>query len=127
MDALGLNVALSPMTATSVRVSLTQPPLSFTPVSYTLELERDRTHCAGLEDSLASIPILPGDMSVEVTGLEEASTYTVTVNATFNEFDTTITTTTSLLYNTPSAHEYGIKVKVRSECVPMPPLVLLPI
>ena len=94
-----------PLTATSVRVSWTQPPLGFTPVSYTLELELDQTHCTGFEDSIAPIPIQPWDMPVEVTGREKASTYTVTVHATFSQFGVSSTTTASLLYNTPSACE----------------------
>ena len=103
--ALEPRIVLSPLTATSVRVSLTQPPLSFTPVSYTLELERDRTHCTGFDTNTAPISFPAGDMSVEVTGLEGASTYTVTVHATFSDFSIFTATTTSLLYNTPSARE----------------------
>ena len=120
-DVMEPVIALSSLNATSVHVSLTQPPLSFSPVSYTLELERvsdcNQTHCTGFEANTAPISIPAGYMSVEVTGLEEASTYTVTVNAIFNEFDTSITTTTSLLYNTSSAREYDVKIKVQCGCV----------
>ena len=105
IGALEPRIALSSQNATSVHVSLTQPPLSFTPVNYTLELERHQTHCTEFEDRTAPRTVQPEDMLVEVTGLEEASTYTVTVHATFREFDMSITTTATLLYNTSSACE----------------------
>ena len=79
----------SSVTTTSVTVSWTQPPFSFTPVGYTVTLTRvtgsGQVLCDEIVDSRS--PVNTTATSMEFTGLQEFSVYIITVTATYSEFN----------------------------------------
>ncbi len=99
------SITISSLTATSVTVSWTQPPFSFTPVSYTVTLRRhtgsDQVLCTGVEDSRA--PITTAATSWTFSLLEEFSTYCVEVIARFMEFSLSVTVPATITFTTLSA------------------------
>ncbi len=98
------NVATPSLTATSVTVSWTQPPLSLTPVDYTVELMRVTGSglCTSVEDSRPQVTIMPTVTSMEFTSLQEFSTYRVTVTARFSGFGLSLTAPSSMQFTTLS-------------------------
>ena len=88
LGAFAPSISTSSLTATSVTVSWTQPPFSFTPVGYVVTLTRvmgsGQALCTTVEDSRT--PVSTSATSLDFTDLEEFSTYAVTVTATIVEF-----------------------------------------
>ena len=82
-------MSLLPPTGTSVNISWTQPPFSFTPVNYTVNLtriiENDKGFCPRVEDNRISI-LMATITSMLFSDLHDFSTYRVTVTARFSEF-----------------------------------------
>ena len=87
LGSLKPNITLLSLTTTSVNVSWTQPPLSFTPVDYTVTLAQgtgsDAVLCNAVENRG---PIVTAAQSMVFTSLEDFSAYRVTVTARFMEF-----------------------------------------
>ncbi len=106
IGALQPNVATSSLTATSVTVSWTPPPFSFTPVDYTVTLTRvtGRGLCTLYEDSRP--PVIATVTSMEFTGLQEFSIYRVTVTARFSEFGLSPTAPSTIEFTTLSVRTY---------------------
>ncbi len=107
VGALPPNVTLSSLKATSVTVSWTQPPLSFTPVNYTVTLTRvpesGQQPCT--EVAYDSETSLTNMTTINFTGLHEFSDYSVTVTAWFNEFDLSLSSNSSMEFTTLSNGE----------------------
>ncbi len=108
IGALAPNVATSSLTATSVTVSWTQPPFSFTPVDYTVTLTRvtgsRQVLCSTVEDSRPPVTITPPVTSMELTRLHRFSGYQVRVTARFsNVFSLSPTSSSSMEFATLSA------------------------
>ena len=103
------NIITSSLNATSVTISLTQPPFSFTPVNYTVTLTRvtgsDQALCTSTQHSrtIAALPATNNFTSVMVLDLYEFSTYTITVMARFSEFLVNLTAANSANFTTISA------------------------
>ena len=108
--ALAPTLTISSLTATSVTVSWTQPPFSFTPVNYTVTLKRvtgsGQALCANVEDSRS--PISTSDTAQDFSNLEEFSTYRATVTARFMEFGLSLTTPASMEFITLVTGNMGI-------------------
>ncbi len=100
------NVATPSLTATSVTVSWTQPPFSFTPVDYTVTLTRVTGSglCSTVEDNRPPVTITLPVTSMAFTDLQEFSVYTVTVTTRFSEFGSTASS--NMDFTTPSARTY---------------------
>ena len=102
------NITISSLTATSVTVSLTQPPFSFTPVNYTVTLTRvtgsDQVLCTSTQHSRTiAVPSPTNNLtSVMLPDLQEFSAYTITVMARFSEFHVNCTATNSATFTTIS-------------------------
>ena len=99
-------IASSP-TATSVTISWSPQPAQFRlpVVEYTVSLTRvtgsGQALCDEDMDSRSAVTTI--DTSMSFTGLEEFSTYTVTVNTTFNVFGNNMTEVAEIMFTTPSA------------------------
>ena len=100
-------VTTSSLTATSVIISWSPQPAQFClpVVEYTVSLTRvnksDQTLCTQLMDSRLAVNTT--DTSMSFTGLEEFSTYTVTVTTTFNVFGSNMDVASDMMFTTPSA------------------------
>lgn len=103
------DIAVSSLTATSVNISWTQPEFSLPVSVYTVSLARVTGHgqlvCTSVEDNRPIESTM--DTSMTFSGLEEFSTYMVTIGATFNpflnEFSFNRSTSSSLEFTTHSA------------------------
>ena len=101
------NIAISSLTATSVTVSLTQPPFSFTPVNYTVTLTRvtgsDQALCTSTQHSRTIVAPPTNNLTlVMLIDLQEFSTYTITVDARFSVFHLNPTSSSSTAFTTIS-------------------------
>ena len=94
-------VASSSLTATSVDISWTQPDFSLPVVEYRILLTRvtgnGQALCTGSRPAVTTT-----DTSMSFTGLEEFSTYTVTITAKFNPFGELILAMSSRSFTTLS-------------------------
>ena len=101
-------ITTSSHTATSVTISLSLPVFSLSVVEYTVSLTRvtgnGQELCTGFMDSRPAVTTT--DTSISFTGLEEFSTYTVTVTTTFNVFDSTMDVASDMMFTTSSAGMY---------------------
>ena len=91
-------------TATSVTITWTQPEFSLPVLDYTVSLTRvtgsSQVLCPSVMDSRSPVTIVATVTSMEFTGLQEFSTYTVTVTARFN---TTVSQSPTMEFTTLSA------------------------
>ena len=106
------NVTTSSLTATSVTISWSPQPAQFRlpVVEYTVSLTRvtgsGQALCPHVIDSRSAVTTT--DTSMSFTGLEEFSTYTVTVTTTFNVFGSNMTEVADdMMFTTPSAGMYN--------------------
>ena len=106
------NVTTSSMTATSVTISWSPQPAQFRlpVVEYTVSLTRvtgrGQVLCTEVMDNRSAVTTT--DTSMSFTGLEEFSTYTVTVTTTFNVFGSTIDVASNMtMFTTSSAGMYN--------------------
>ena len=104
----GPHVSISSLTTSSVNITWTQPEFSLPwPVlNYTVSLTRVIGHqviCPWAMDSRLPVITMATVTSMEFTGLQEFSTYTVTVTAMFNAFCSLRQTPTSMRFTTHSA------------------------
>ena len=101
----GLGITTSSLTATSVNISWILPMLLLPAVHYTLSLTRvtgsGQELCTGVIDSRPAVTTT--DTSMPFTGLEEFSTYTVTVNTTFNVSGSNMDVVSNRMFTTSSA------------------------
>jgi len=92
----------SPLTATSVTISWTQPEFSLPVVEYTVSLTRvtgsGQALCPSVMDNRPAVATTGNSMSF--TGLEEFSTYTITVTATLDAFGVTALRTSRMEFTT---------------------------
>ena len=109
----GINAAsitTSSLTATSVTISWSPQPTQFhlPVVEYTVSLTRvtgsGQALCPQVIDSRPAITTT--DTSMSFTGLEEFSTYTVTVTTTFTVFGSNMIEVAEMTFDTPSAGMY---------------------
>ena len=104
----GTSITTSSLTATSVIISWSPQPAQFRlpVVKYTVSLTRvtgsGQALCAEDMDSRPAVTTTD-DTSMPFIGLEEFSTYTVTVNTTFNVFGSNMTEVAEMMFTTPSA------------------------
>ena len=104
-------VTTSSLTATSVTISWSPQPAQFRlpVVEYTVSLTRvtgsGQALCAGVMDNRPTVTTT--DTSMSFTGLEEFSTYTVTVTTTFNVFGSNMDVASDKMFTTPSAGMYN--------------------
>ena len=108
VGALPPTIAISSVTATSVTVSLTQSPFSFTPVIYIVTLTRvtgsGQALCTSTEHSkVVTVPPTNDTTSAILTDLQEFSSYTIEVDARFSEFRLNPTATSTATFTTTSA------------------------
>ena len=102
------SVIKSLLTATSVTISWSPQPAQFRlpVVEYTVSLTRvtgdDQELCSGNTDGRPAAGTTT-DTSMSFTGLEEFSTYTVTVTTTFNVFGSNMDVASDMMFTTPSA------------------------
>ena len=102
------SVTTSSLTAISVNISWSPQPAQFRlpVVGYTVSLTRvtgnDQELCEGPTDSRLAADTTT-DTSMSFTGLEEFSTYTVTVTTTFNVFGSNMDVASDMMFTTPSA------------------------
>ena len=95
------------LTATSVTISWSPQPAQFRlpVVEYTVSLTRvtgsGQAVCTQVVDSRSVVTTSVTSMSF--TGLEEFSTYTVTVTTTFNVFGSNMDVASDMIFTTPSA------------------------
>ena len=100
-------VTTSSLTATSVTISWSPQPAQFRlpVVEYTVSLTQltgsGRTLCTPVVDSRPAVTTTVTSMSF--TGLEEFSTYTVTVTTTFNVFGSNMDVASDMMFATQSA------------------------
>ena len=82
------NISTSALTATSVTVSWTPPQSAPQVVEYAVALERvtgpAQVLCPSFEDSRPAVTVSPDVTSMQFTGLQEYSVYTVTVTARYS-------------------------------------------
>ena len=90
-------------TATSVSIIWTQPEFSLPVLDYNVSLTRVIGSSCPDSRSTVNTTATVTDTSVEFTGLQEFSTYTVTVIARFNAFGMITQTQTSMDFTTLSA------------------------
>ena len=99
------NATTSSLTATSVTISLSLPMFSLLVVEYTVSLIRvtgsGQALCPQVMDSRPAVTTT--DTSMSFTGLEEFSTYTVTVTTTFDVFGSDMDVASDVMFTTPSA------------------------
>ena len=104
LGTLSPNITTSSLTATSVTVSWSQRPFSFTPVGYEVVLSRvtgfGQVLCFGVPDYRDSIGT--SRTSQDFNNLEEFSTYRVIVTATFNVYDAPSRLSAGVDFNTSS-------------------------
>ena len=104
---MAANVTTSSLTATSAIISWSPQPahLRLPVVEYTVSLTRvtgsDEALCLQVMDSRSAVTT--NDTSMSFTDLEEFSTYTVTVNTTFNVFGSSMDVASDMMFTTPSA------------------------
>ena len=100
-------ITTSSLTATSVTISWSPQPaqLHLPVVEYTVSLTRvtgsGQVLCTQVVDSRPAVTTT--DTSMSFTGLEEFSTYTVTVTTTFNVFGSNMDVASDMMFTTPSA------------------------
>ena len=86
--ALAPVISVPTPTATSVSITWTQPELSLPVLNYTVSLTQvtgsGQVLCPSVMDSRSPITVMNTVTSMEFTGLQEFSSYTVTVNARFS-------------------------------------------
>ena len=98
----------SSLTATSVTIAWSPQPAQFRlpVVEYTVSLTRvtgdGQALCTGTTDS-RTVAGTTTDTSMPFTGLEEFSTYTVTVTTTFNVFGSNMDVASDMMFTTPSS------------------------
>ena len=101
----GAIVTILSLTATSVTISWSLPAFSLPVVEYTVSLTRvtggGQALCTANMDSRPAVTTT--DTSMSFTGLEEFSTYTVTVTTTFNVFGSNMDVASDMMFTTPSA------------------------
>ena len=101
------NVTTLSLTATSVTISWSPQPAQFhlRVVEYAVLMKRvngsGQALCNQVMDSKSEVAIT--DTSMSFTGLEEFSTYTVTVTTTFNVFGCNKTEVAEMVFTTSSA------------------------
>ena len=101
------SVTTSSLTATSVTISWSPQPAQFRlpVVEYTVSLTRvtgsGQVLCTQFTDSRPAVTTTATSMSF--SGLEEFSTYTVTVTTTFNVFGSNMDVASDMIFTTPSA------------------------
>ena len=106
---MAASVTTSSLTATSVTISWSPQPaqLCLPVVEYTVSLTRVTGSGQALCSSSGATDIRPAvtttDTSMSFTGLEEFSTYTVTVTTTFNVFGSSMDVASDMMFTTPSA------------------------
>ena len=101
------SITTSSLTATSVTISWSpQPQLRLPVVEYTVSLTRvtgsGQVLCTGTTDSRPPAGTTTAT-SMSFTGLEEFSTYTVTVTTTFNVFGSNMDVASDMMFTTPSS------------------------
>ena len=102
-----VNITTSSLTATSVTISWSPQPAQFRlpVVEYTVSLTRvtgrGQAFCPQVMDSRSAVTTT--DTSMSFTGLEEFSTYTITVTTTFNVFGSNMTEVAEMMFTTSSA------------------------
>ena len=103
----GASITTSLLTATSATISWSPQPAQFRlpVVEYTVSLTRvtgsGQTLCPQVMDSRSAV--ITTDTSMSFTGLEEFSTYIVTVTTTFNVFGSNIDVASDMMFTTLSA------------------------
>ena len=101
------NVMTSSVTATSVNVSWTQPPFSFTPVGYTVALTRltgsQPVLCTGVDDSRSMEITMSDPTAAQFMSLHEFSSYRARVTANFNAFGQSSRSSSTADFTTYSA------------------------
>ena len=106
--AMAASITTSSLTATLVTISWSPQPaqLCLPVVEYTVSLTRvtgsGQALCPGVMDSRRPA-VTTTSTSMSFTGLEEFSTYTVTVNTTFNVFGSSMDVASDMMFTTPSA------------------------
>ena len=99
------NVTSSSLNATSVNISWSLPEFHLPVVEYTVSQTRvtgsGQALCA--QDIKSRSAVTTTDTSMSFTGLEEFSTYTVTVNTTFDVFGSNMTEVAEMMFTTSSA------------------------
>ena len=97
-------------TTTSVTITWIQPEFSLPVLDYKVSLTRvigsGQVLCPSVIDSKPPVTTMANVTSIEFTGLQEFSTYTVTVIARFDAFDLITRTPTSMDFTTLSASRY---------------------
>ena len=107
IGAMAAIITTSSLTATSVTISWSPQPAQFRlpVVDYTVSLTRvtgsGQVLCTPVVDSRPAVTAT--DTSMSFTGLEEFSTYTVTVTTTFNVFGSNMDVASDIMFTTPSA------------------------
>ena len=103
-------VSISSLTTTSVSITWTQPEFSLPVMNYTVSLTRvtgsGQVLCPSVMDNRPPVTTMATVTSMEFTGLQEFSTYTVTVTARFSAFGLITQTPTSMDFTTLSASRY---------------------
>ena len=105
--AMAADVTISSLTATSVTISWSPQPAQFhlPVVEYTVSLTRvtgsSQTLCTQVMDTKQAVTTTNTSMSF--TGLEEFSTYTVTVTTTFNVFGSNMDVASDMMFTTTRA------------------------
>ena len=104
----GLDITTSSLTATSVTISWSLPVLLLPAVGYSVSLTRVTGTGNGQvlcnQDAMDSRPaVTTTNTSMSFIGLEEFSTYTVTVNTTFNVPGSNMDVVSNRMFTTPSA------------------------
>ena len=98
------------LTTTSVIVTWTQPEFSLPVLNYTASLTRvtgsGQVLCPSVMDSRPPVTTMATVTSMGFTGLQEFSTYTVTVTARFSAFGLITQTPTSIDFTTLSTGSY---------------------
>ena len=116
LGVLAPTLTVSSLTATSVTVSWTQPPFSFTPVNYIVTLTGvmggGQELCPTFEDDRS--PIQKTATSHDFISLEEFSTYRITITARFMDFGLSLTTPSSMEFMTLSAGSYIFRSEYNS-------------
>ena len=103
----GASITTSSLTATSVTISWSPQPAQFRlpVVEYTVSLTRvtgsGQAICTQFMDSRPAVTTT--DTSMSFTGLEEFSTYTVTVTTTFSVSGSNMDVASGMMFTTPSA------------------------
>ena len=101
------SITISSLNVTSVTISWSPQPAQFRlpVVEYTVSLTRvtgsGQALCTQVMDSRSAVTTT--DTSMSFTGLEEFSTYTVTVTTTFNVFGSNMDVVSEMMFTTPSA------------------------